>query len=100
MGSIIVMFLGGVRLANSRVFARVALQETQDKSQGFTSRFIEKSMAGKEGEAYTILRPSGKVMIDENIYDAYTRGEYIAQGTKVEVLSDEGTSLRVKAKES
>ena len=96
MGSIVVMFLGGVRLANSKVFARVALQDTQDKSQGYTSRFIKESMKGKTGKAFTILRPSGKVQVEDNIYDAYTRGEYIAEGEAIEVVSDEGTSLKVK----
>ncbi len=98
LGSIIVMFLGGVRLANSRVFSRIALQETQDKQKGYTSRFIKTTMKGKTGTAFTILRPSGKVMIDETVYDAYTRGEYVAQGEDIEVLSDEGTSLKVKKK--
>ena len=96
MGSIIVMFFGGVRLANSKVFSRIALQDTQDKSQGYTSRFIKESMKGKTGKAFTILRPSGKVQVDDEIYDAYTRGEYIAQGEEIEVVSDEGTSLKVK----
>jgi membrane-bound serine protease (ClpP class) len=50
-----------------------------------------------QGTAHTVLRPSGKVMIGETIYDAYTRGEYIEKGQGVEVVSDEGTSLRVKA---
>ena len=96
MGSIIVMFFGGVRLANSKVFSRIALQDTQDKSQGYTSRFIKESMKGKTGKTFTILRPSGKVQVDDEIYDAYTRGEYIAQGEEIEVISDEGTSLKVK----
>ncbi len=98
MGSIIVLFLGGVRLANSRVFSEIALQDTQDKAQGYTSRFIKESMKGKSGTAFTILRPSGKVMIEDSVYDAYTRGDYIAEGEEIEVLSDEGTSLKVKKK--
>ncbi|MEM9325810.1 MAG: NfeD family protein [Bacteroidota bacterium] len=94
--AIIAMFFGGVRLANSAVFQRIALQETQEKSQGYTSRFIKESMKGKQGTAYTILRPSGKVMVEDSIYDAATRGEYVPQGGKIEVISDEGTSLKVK----
>ena len=46
--------------------------------------------------AYTVLRPSGKVMIDEKIYDAFTRGDYIEKGTAIEVLSSEGTTLKVR----
>ncbi len=94
--SVILMFLGGVRLANSKVFNRIALQETQEKDQGYTSSFYKNDLMGKEGEAYTNLRPSGKITIEGEIYDAFTRGDYISQGTKVVVISTEGTSLKVK----
>ena len=93
---VILMFVAGVRLANSHFFKRIALQDTQDTSQGYTSRVIKEAMIGKKGVAHTILRPSGKVQIDETIYDAATRGEYIAQGEPIEVVSDEGPSLKVK----
>lgn len=96
MGSIIIMFFGGVRLANSRVIRRIALVDTQDTSTGFTSTVYEKSLIGEEGIAYTILRPSGKVELHDEIYDAYTRGEYIQKGDKIKVISNEGTSLKVK----
>ena len=97
MGAIIIMFLGGVRLTNTQFFNRIALVDTQDKEQGYTSTFYtEKKLVGKKGTTYTNLRPSGKVMIDDEIYDAYTRGNYIAANTNIEVISDEGTSLKVK----
>jgi len=97
LGAIVVMFLGGARLLNSNVFRRVALQEVQDKDQGFTSTFYkEKSMIGMTGTAYTRLRPSGKIEIEGSIYDAFTRGNFIDEGASIEVISDEGTSLKVK----
>jgi membrane-bound serine protease (ClpP class) len=96
MGSIIIMFFGGARLANSKVINRIALVDTQDTKTGFTSNVYSKELVGKTGKAYTILRPSGKVELEGEIYDAYTRGEYIAQGDEVEVISNEGTSLKVK----
>lgn len=97
IGAIVVMFFGGARLLNSPVFKRIALQDVQDKDQGFTSTFYkEKSMVGLTGKAYTRLRPSGKIEIDGVIYDAFTRGNFIEEGSKVEIISDEGTSLKVK----
>jgi len=95
-GSIILIFFGGVRLANSSFFNRVALTRSQDKSEGYTSTFYKEEIIGKTGEAQTILRPSGKVLIEEELYDAYTRGSYIAKGEKIVVISIEGTSLKVK----
>lgn len=97
LGAIIVMFFGGARLLNSNVFKRIALQDVQDSEHGFTSTFYKaKSMIGKKGKTYTRLRPSGKVEIDGEIYDAFTRGNFIDEGVEVEVISDEGTSLKVK----
>jgi membrane-bound serine protease (ClpP class) len=44
-----------------------------------------------------VLRPSDKVMIDGNLYDAFTLGDYVKKGTAIEVIDDETTSLKVKA---
>ncbi|MEQ8552284.1 MAG: NfeD family protein [Cyclobacteriaceae bacterium] len=97
LGSIILMFFGGIRLTNTQFFKKIALVDIQDKEAGYTSSFYkEKTLVGKQGTAYTNLRPSGKVMIDGEIYDAYTRGNYIAEQSPIEVISDEGTSLKVK----
>ncbi|MEO9851156.1 MAG: NfeD family protein [Reichenbachiella sp.] len=96
-GAFVVMFIGGVKLTESRAFKRIALETTLDKADGYTSNFKKESFIGKNGIAYTILRPSGKVEIDNEIYDAYTRGGYIEQGTDIVVIAEEGTSLKVKA---
>jgi membrane-bound serine protease (ClpP class) len=96
VGGIILMFFGGVRLASSDAFKRVSLESTQSTKDGYTSSTRVGTFIGKEGKAYTILRPSGKIMIDDELYDAYTRGDYIDKGSYVVVVSDEGTSLRVK----
>lgn len=96
IGSFIIMFIGGVRLTESGAFKRIALETTLDKASGYTSNFKKDSLMGKSGTAYTILRPSGKVEIEGEIYDAYTRGSYIEQGAKIEVIGEEGTSLKVK----
>lgn len=94
LGGFAVLFVAGANLANSRYFKRVALTDTQE---GFTSSFIKENLKGKRGTAHTVLRPSGKIMIDGQLYDAYTRGEYIEKGQEVEVIEEETTSLRVKS---
>jgi membrane-bound serine protease (ClpP class) len=95
-GGIILLFVFGPRLTNTKFFGRVALADTQEKSQGFVSTSYASSMKGKKGTAYTVLRPSGKVMIDGQLYDAYTRGEFIEKDIQVVVVNDEGPSLQVK----
>lgn len=96
IGGMVLLFIGGVRLTNTKMFSRVALMDTMGRDQGYTSNFKTKSMVGKKGIAYTVLRPSGKVIIDDEIYDAYTRGDYIDRDQRIIVTSDEGTSLKVK----
>jgi len=95
-GSIIIMFFGGVRFTGTRLFKKIALQAVQKRSEGYTSSFKEESMIGKTGTAYTVLRPSGKVLIDGVLYDAYTRGDYVEKNDKIKVINEEGTSLKVR----
>jgi len=97
MGAFVLMFIGGVRLTESRMFKRVALQNVMLKEDGYTSDFKKESYLGKQGTTYTILRPSGKIMIDDEILDASTRGDYIEINKNIEVIGEEGTSLKVKA---
>ncbi|MDZ7646030.1 MAG: NfeD family protein [Cytophagales bacterium] len=47
---------------------------------------------GKVGKAHTILRPSGKVLIEDEIYDAFTRGDFVEQGDSIEVIGTEGVN--------
>lgn len=95
-GGILLLFFGGAQLANTKAFNRIALTDTQEKSQGFTVNAGVEVMIGKKGTAFTILRPSGKVMIDEQIYDAFTRGEFVERDEQIEVISTEGVTLTVK----
>lgn len=98
LGSVVLLFVIGYRFSNSSMFKRVALEDRQNRSDGYTSSFYSEPLIGKEGTAFTILRPSGRVEIDDSIYDAYTRGEYIEKGATIVVTSQEGTSLKVRSK--
>ena len=77
-------------------FKHLALATTQDRAQGFTARVYSESLIGKVGTVHSRLRPSGKIELDGEIFDAYSRGEFLEQGEAIEVISTEGTSLRVK----
>jgi membrane-bound serine protease (ClpP class) len=50
---------------------------------------------GSEGEVFATLRPGGKVMIKDTIYDAVSSGAYLERGTKVKVVRTEGNTLIV-----
>ena len=95
-GAILLLFFGGARLTKTKAFQRIALNDTQEKSQGYTVNTLSDTLIGKKGSAYTVLRPGGKVIIDEQIYDAFTRGDYVEKGEPIEVIGNEGITLKVK----
>lgn len=96
-GIILIIFASYKFTSSSRFMKNIALSNVQDRNAGYTSNFNAQSMVGEEGIAFTVLRPSGKIMIGGTVYDAYSRGEYIEKDTPVIVISDEGTSLKVKS---
>ncbi len=96
IGTIILIVFGLMNLTNTKFYKKVSLQDTLRTEDGYTSRFNLADLMGMEGTAHTVLRPSGKVLIDDEIYDATTRGSFIERGSKVVVVSQEGTSLKVK----
>ncbi|MBX2841221.1 MAG: nodulation protein NfeD [Flammeovirgaceae bacterium] len=101
VGAIVLMFVGASQIKNSPFLKHIALNETLQKDDGYTSSFnSDQILVGLTGKAYTVLRPSGKIMIDGKIYDASTRGDYIEKGEEIVVISDEGTSLKVKKHEA
>lgn len=77
-------------------FKHLTLVSTQDRAQGYTASTYAVTLQGKVGQVHSRMRPSGRVSIDGEIYDAYTRGELLEPGEQIEVISTEGTSLRVK----
>jgi len=98
-GGILLLFFGGARITKTKAFQRIALNDTQEKSQGYTVNTLSDTLIGKKGSAYTVLRPGGKVLIDDQIYDAFTRGDYVERGDAIEVIGNEGITLKVRRTE-
>lgn len=93
---IVLVFVAGNQFMKSAFFNKISLQETLSSKDGFTSNFNTEPLIGKQGTSYSVLRPSGKVMIDGMIYDAYSRGEFIEEKKTIEVIEQVGSSLKVK----
>ncbi|GGF17852.1 NfeD family protein [Echinicola rosea] len=96
-----VLAIGGIFMLAPKVnewkaFSKITLTTTQKKEDGYTSYWYSDDLLQKEGTAHTRLMPSGKILIDDQLYDAHSRGEFIDQGEKIKVISTEGTSLKVK----
>ncbi|MBL7862874.1 MAG: nodulation protein NfeD [Cyclobacteriaceae bacterium] len=95
-GGLVLLFFGGAKLAETKAFKRIALMDTQDSSSGYTVNSFSQNLINKKGKAQTILRPSGKVLIEGQIYDAFTRGDFIEKDSAIEVIGTEGVTLKVK----
>jgi len=78
-------------------FGGLALAATQEKSNGFTSAVSTYStMIGQAGRAHTILRPAGKIIVGNEIFDATSESGFIEKGEPVKVTRYSNTQLFVR----
>jgi membrane-bound serine protease (ClpP class) len=77
---------------------RLILSFSQGQAEGFTSYTSERyeNLLGREGEAVTMLRPSGMVLIDGRKHSVVTSGELIERGERIRVIKVEGSRVVVK----
>lgn len=74
------------KLFLSGPLAKVALQTTQDTSLGYISVDFElNKLIGSSGIAQTTLRPSGKIVVDNETYDAIAEMGMIDKGEKITI---------------
>ncbi len=92
----ILILFGGIKFTDSQAFKKISLDETQNSDLGYISKKYSDDLIGKKGKTFTVLRPSGKILINDEIYDATSSGEFIEKNTKVEIISNEGSNLKVK----
>lgn len=95
-GGMLLLIFGGAKIVETKAFKKISLNESQKSEDGFTVNSNAQLLLNKKGVAHTILRPSGKILIEGEVYDAFTRGEYIEKGEQVEIIGTEGVTLRVK----
>jgi membrane-bound serine protease (ClpP class) len=96
IAAISIIFIFAPKVNQWKAFSSISLATTQQRTEGYTSTSYADSLLDKEGITHTRLMPSGKIIIDDEVYDAYSRGEFIDKGEKIKVISTEGTSLKVK----
>lgn len=85
------------KMFTTTIFGHLALDETQQANNGYTfSDNGYKSMLGKAGIARTILRPVGKVEIENEVFDATAITGYIEKGDNIEVVKYETAQLFVR----
>jgi len=89
----------GRKLLTTTAFSNLSLKSEQKLENGYLGvDSQQKSLVGKTGEAHTVLRPSGRVMIDGKLYDAAAVYGLIEKGSRVKVVRYEtGQVYVVKA---
>lgn len=61
---------------------------------------ISADLLGAHGVATTVLRPSGKARVGQQILDVVSDGGFVQPGTLVEVISVDGVRIVVRPSES
>ena len=88
------------RLFSNRFFrfSKLILKGEEETKEGYVSGIPKELMpeVGDLGESVTPLRPSGKVHIGDNLFDAVTQGGYLETNTAIEVVKIEGSKVVVK----
>lgn len=91
-------YLSKKLFATNSIF-NLALSTTQQKEEGFGIEIKSfKETIGETGVAYTVLRPAGKVKVNDQIFDAVSATSFIEKGDEIEVIAYENAQLIVKKK--
>ncbi|MBZ0178374.1 MAG: ATP-dependent Clp protease proteolytic subunit [Melioribacteraceae bacterium] len=99
IASMVLIYIISKFLPKTRIWNNLILNTNIGGSSGYTSDESIKSLVGKSGIAYTDLRPSGTILVEDNRIDAVTEGEYILKGTKISVVKEGGSKVVVRAVE-
>jgi membrane-bound serine protease (ClpP class) len=95
-GSIILAFLGIKHLLSNSSYG-LALTADMVSSEGFITSDIElKNYIGSNALAHTVLRPAGKIEIENHIFDAIADESFINKGDKVKVVNYVNSQLVVR----
>lgn len=83
-------------ITQSKLYSKIIEYKPQRKEDGYSISKGYEKLIKKKGKASTDLRPSGKVEINNNIYQAITTGDYIEKNSDIIVINIEENLLVVK----
>ena len=85
--SLVLSLYMGKQMFTSKAFAGLALDRDLDVDEGFLAVDSQPGeLVGKTGIAESVLRPSGKVLIGDEIYDAVSEYGFINKDENIRVL--------------
>lgn len=100
IGSIFLSVVFGGNILKSRAFQRLVLKDEQQSSQGYQVTKPQFELLGKTGFAKTDLRPSGKIEVDGEWYQAVSNDGFIENGTDIVISKIENYNLIVRRQQS
>lgn len=87
----------GRSVLGSKYFHKVEVATVQKKDQGYVAtQILSQSMIGKKGICISDLKPTGKVEIENETFDAILEIGYGVKGDKIEVIAIDNFILKVK----
>ena len=88
------------RIGSKGFMNNMALNKEEKTEDGYIAVYMHpETMIGKTGISSTPLRPSGKIVIDDDYFDAVSQYGYIDSGKAVEVVRFENAQLYVIQKD-
>ncbi|MDO4594180.1 MAG: NfeD family protein [Tissierellia bacterium] len=81
---------------NAKLFDRNILSTSLTKERGYNSKKDLSFLVGKIAKTKTILRPSGKIIVDDEVYEAISEGVFIEKGQDVKIVSIKNGDIVVK----
>jgi len=95
LGLIIIALLNKYIFRSFPGFNRFVLKGNEQTNYLAVEDFKTLPQVGTKGVVFATLRPAGKVLIDQNIYEAISVGSYIEKDTKIEVVGFESGNIVV-----
>ncbi len=84
-------------LPRSRFARRVVLDSSTSSADGYVaSSDADTSLVGKRGKVAGMLRPAGIALIDGRRVDVMSNGDFIEDGTEIEVITATGSKIVVR----
>ena len=97
VGALVMFLLTGKAITQMPAFNKLVLKDSMTSRRGFVStESAIVAMTGKSGLTVNMLRPSGKVIIEDNIYTAQAISGFIEAGKKIIIVKVEMGNLFVK----
>ncbi|WP_114781275.1 NfeD family protein [Botryobacter ruber] len=96
IGALLLIVLSWNRMVGSKSMQRLILHKKFESEEGYRSSYAASHLIGKTGVAHTRMAPTGRVLIDDTLYDAHAREGFIERGEPIQVIEHTTFSLKVK----